>query len=85
MIVGDLNTTLNPILDRKNYKTGSHKKSRIVINNWITNEEIIDFYRFTNANEQIWTYRVMKFGLMGFLESSELPVTVESIQFLVPS
>ena len=43
MIVGDLNTTLNPDLDRKNYKTDSHKKSRTVINNWITNEEINNF------------------------------------------
>ena len=25
MIKGDLNTTLNPNLDRKNYKTDSHK------------------------------------------------------------
>ena len=58
MIAGDLNMTLNPDVDRKNYKTESHKKSRMVIDNWITNEEIIDFYRFTNGNEQIWTYRV---------------------------
>ena len=58
MIVGDLNTTLNPDLDRKNYKSDGHKKSRIVINNWITNEEMIDFYRFTNGNEQVWTYEV---------------------------
>ena len=29
LIVGDLNTTLHPELDRKNYKTDSHKKSRL--------------------------------------------------------
>ena len=31
MIVGDLNTTLHPDLDRNNYKTDIHKKSRIFI------------------------------------------------------
>ena len=30
----------------------------MVKNNWITNEEMIDFYKFTNGNKQIWTYRV---------------------------
>ena len=58
MIVGDLNTTLNPILDRKNYRTDNHKKSRMVINNWISENEMIDFYRLTNGNEQTWTFRV---------------------------
>ena len=58
MIIGDLNTTLDPVLDRKNYKTDNHKKSRLVINNWIEENEILDFYRFTNGNEQIWTYKV---------------------------
>ena len=57
MIVGDLNTTLNPDLDRKKYKTDNHNKSRMVFNNWFTNKEIIYFYRFTNGNELIWTYR----------------------------
>ena len=28
-----------------------------MINNWIANEEIIHFYRFTNGSDQIWTYR----------------------------
>ena len=58
MIIGDLNTTLEPVLDRKNYKKDNQKKSRLVINNWISENEIIDFYRFTNGNKQIWTYRV---------------------------
>ena len=58
MIVGDLNTTLNPVLDRKKYKTDNHKKSRMVINNWISENKIIYFYRFKNGNEQIWTYSV---------------------------
>ena len=57
MIVGDLNTTLNLGLDMQNYKTDSHKISRMVINNWIINEEMMVFYRFTNGNEQIWNYR----------------------------
>ena len=29
-----------------------------VINNWIKENEILDLYRFTNGNEQIWTYKV---------------------------
>ena len=53
LIVSDLNITLNPILDRKNYKTDNHKRSRMLINNWITNEEMIDFYNFTNGNQQV--------------------------------
>ena len=57
LIVGDFNAPLHPILDRKNYKTDTHKKSRLVINNWIANEEMIDFYRFTNGSDKIWTYR----------------------------
>ena len=30
----------------------------MVKNNWIADEERIDLYRFTNGNEQNWTYRV---------------------------
>ena len=30
----------------------------MVINNWISENRMIDFYRFTNGNEQMWTYRV---------------------------
>ena len=30
----------------------------MVINNWITENEMINFQRFINGNEQIWTYRV---------------------------
>ena len=40
MILGDLNTTLNPILDRKNYRTDNHKKSRMIINNCISENEV---------------------------------------------
>ena len=36
MLLGELNTTLDPVLDRKNYKSDNHNKSRMVINNWIT-------------------------------------------------
>ena len=42
MIIGDFNTTLEPILDRKNYKTNGHKKSRLVINNWISENEMLE-------------------------------------------
>ena len=30
----------------------------MVINNWIAENEMLDFFRFTNGNEQIWTYKV---------------------------
>ena len=55
MIIGDLNTTLEPVLDRKNYKTDNHKKSRLVINNLISENEILDFYRFTNGDNIFMT------------------------------
>ena len=57
IIVGDFNTTLHPILDRKNDKTYTHKKSRLVINNWIANEEMFFLFLFTNGSDQIWTYQ----------------------------
>ena len=30
----------------------------MVINSWISENEMIDFYRLTNGTEQIWTFRV---------------------------
>ena len=30
----------------------------MVINKWIAENEILDFYRYTNGKEQVWTYRV---------------------------
>ena len=57
MILGDLNTTLDPNLDRRFYKHDNHIKSRLVINSWIEANKILDFYRLLNGNMQQWTYR----------------------------
>ena len=57
LMLGDLNTTLDPNLDRRYYKHDNHIKSRLVINSWIEANEILDFYRLLNGNTQAWTYR----------------------------
>ena len=58
ILIGDYNTTLDPHLDRCNYKHDNHVKSRLVINSWIEASEMLDFFRLTNGNIQQWTYRV---------------------------
>ena len=58
MLIGDYNTTLDPILDRRHYKHDNHTKSRLVINSWIEASEMLDYFRLTNGNIQQWTYRV---------------------------
>ena len=57
LILGDLNTTLDPNLDRRYYKHDNHIKSRLVINSWIEANEMLDFYRLLNGNMQTWTFR----------------------------
>ena len=58
MLIGDYNTTLDPFLDRCNYKHDNHTKSRLVINSWIEASEMLDYFRLTNGYIQQWTYRV---------------------------
>ena len=58
ILMGDFNTTLDPNLDRRNYKQDNHVKSRLVINSWIEASEMLDFFRLTNGNIQQWSYRV---------------------------
>ena len=58
ILMGDFNTTLDPHLDRRNYKHDNHVKSRLVINSWIEASEMLDFFRLTNGNIQQWSYRV---------------------------
>ena len=58
ILIGDYNTTLDPHLDRCNYKHDNHVKSRLVINSWIEASEMLDYFRLTNGNIQQWTYRV---------------------------
>ena len=55
ILLGDLNTTLDPNLDRHYYKHDNHIKSRLVINSWIEANELLDFYRLINGNMQQWT------------------------------
>ena len=57
LMLGDLNTTLDPNLDRRYYKHDNHVKSRLVINSWIEANEMLDFYRLLNGNMQTWTFR----------------------------
>ena len=46
ILIGDYNVTLDPYLDRCNYKIDNHTKSREVINSWIQREEYLDVYRY---------------------------------------
>ena len=59
ILIGDLNLTLNPELDRVNYKHeyDSHTQGRAVINNWITNDEYVDTFRYLHPNTRGYTYR----------------------------
>jgi exonuclease III len=45
LLMGDLNTTLDEQLDRKNYQTDNHKRCRKVINNWIQEGDYVDVFR----------------------------------------
>ena len=43
MLIGYYNTTLDPVLDRRNYKHDNHTKSRLVINSWIEASKMLDY------------------------------------------
>ena len=58
MLWGDNNTTLDPIIDRRQYKHDNHIKSRLVLNSWIEANEMLDYFRLINGNIQWWTCRV---------------------------
>ena len=58
IITGDLNTTLDPELDRLGYTHDSHWRSREVINTWIEDDQngLIDAYRYCNPDKRQYTY-----------------------------
>ena len=58
IITGDLNTTLDPELDRTGYAHDSHWRSREVINTWMEDEQngMIDAYRYCNPDKRQYTY-----------------------------
>ena len=58
LIIGDLNATLNENMDKKNYETDNHRRSRTVINNWINEGDFIDVFRAFYPDRHSYTYRV---------------------------
>ena len=58
LIMGDLNTALDENMDKKNYETDNHKRSRTVINNWIDEGDFIDVFRAFYPDRHSYTYRV---------------------------
>ena len=59
ILIGDFNLTLNPELDRINYKyeKDNHAQGRAEINSWILNNEYLDVYRFHYPSTHGYTYR----------------------------
>ena len=57
LLIGDMNTTLCHVMDRWNYQTDNHRKSRAVINNWISEGEFVDTYRAFHPETESYTFR----------------------------
>ena len=57
ILIGDFNTTLDPILDRCNYSTDNHCKGRQVINSWLKGEEYLDAYRYLYPETKGYSWR----------------------------
>ena len=57
MIIGDFNTTLNPHLDKVNYLTDAHSRSRSVINSWIEDGQYIDAFRYLHPTKKAYSWR----------------------------
>ena len=57
LLIGDMNTTLCHVMDRWNYQTDNHKKSRAIINNWISEGEFVDTYRAFHPETESYTFR----------------------------
>ena len=56
ILIGDYNTTLDPLLDKVNYKGDDHAKSREVINSWLMDEDFIDSYRYMYSDVRNYSY-----------------------------
>jgi len=52
IIIGDYNTTLDPLLDKVNYKNDDHTKTRDVINSWLMDKDFIDAFRYLYSDEK---------------------------------
>jgi exonuclease III len=57
ILIGDYNTTLDPILDRYNYLTDNHIQGREVINSWINNDEYLDAFRYIYPESRSFSWR----------------------------
>ena len=59
IIAGDLNTTLDPLLDKEGYLQDDHWRSRELINSWCEDESesLIDVYRYCNPGRKQFTWR----------------------------
>ena len=57
IIIGDFNVTLDPYLDRTNYKTDNHTKDREVINSWLQRDEYIDAFSFMYPTNKSFSWR----------------------------
>ena len=57
ILIGDFNVTLDPYLDRTNYKMDNHTKGREVINSWLQREEYIDAYRYIYPTTRGFSWR----------------------------
>ena len=55
-IIGDFNCTLDKNLDRENYATDMHKKSRLIINSWIESNEVSDAFRAYYPYQKSFTF-----------------------------
>ena len=56
MILGDYNVSLNFSRDTSNYLTDPHKHSRIKINQWIFNGELVDAYDELHPGKSSYTW-----------------------------
>ena len=59
IITGDLNTTLDPELDKLGYISDNHWKTREVINSWLDDDHhgLIDAYRYCNPERKQYTWK----------------------------
>ena len=60
LLLGDLNTVLDPERDQTGYVTDPHTKSRAVLEEWENQEELIDCYRHEHPEETCYTFRTKK-------------------------
>ena len=57
IISGDLNTTLDPVLDRTGYTCDNHWRTRELINSWTEDDNgLVDAYRYCNPERKQFTW-----------------------------